>query len=151
MGFCSGYSWERLFRDHLYSTELLILMVRPLSRSHTRCCSVSPCLHSSPFLEMHLNAKSCLYIHTHILYSSASEQLLQVDVQQGLPPVTEGAVLRQDKGLVLLFAQQREHVLHQLTESAVTVTSQGQRIHSEVCMKKGHKGWQKCPISYPTI
>lgn len=87
---------------------------------------------------MHLNAKSCLYIHTHILYSSASEQLLQVDVQQGLPPVTEGAVLRQDKGLVLLFAQQREHVLHQLTESAVTVTSQGQRIHSEVCMKKGH-------------
>lgn len=49
-----------------------------------------------------------------------SEQLVRVDRRYGLPPITEGAVLRHDKGLVLLFAQQREHVLHQLTQPAVS-------------------------------
>lgn len=50
-----------------------------------------------------------------------SEQLVGVDRQDGLPPVTEGAELRHDKGLVLLLAQQREHVLHQLAQPAVSV------------------------------
>lgn len=50
---------------------------------------------------------------------AGSEELVRVDVWYGLPPVTERAVLRHDEGLVLLFAQQREHMLHQLAKPAV--------------------------------
>lgn len=50
---------------------------------------------------------------------AGSEELIRVDVWYGLPPVTERAVLWHDKGLVLLFAQQREHMLHQLAKPAV--------------------------------
>lgn len=53
--------------------------------------------------------------------SAGSEQLLQVDDWDGLPPVAERAELWQDEGFVLLFAQQREDVLHQLAQPAVTV------------------------------
>lgn len=52
---------------------------------------------------------------------SGSEQFIRIDEWYGLSPVTERAVLWHDKGLVLLFTQQREHMLHQLTKSAVTV------------------------------
>lgn len=57
--------------------------------------------------------------------SAGSEQLLQVDGWDGLPPVAERAELGHDEGFVLLFAQQREHVLHQLAQPAVTVERQG--------------------------
>lgn len=57
--------------------------------------------------------------------SAGSEQLLQVDDWDGLPPVAERAELWQDEGFVLLFAQQREHVLHQLAQPAVTVEGPG--------------------------
>lgn len=49
-----------------------------------------------------------------------SEQLVGVDGRQRLPPVAEGAVLGHGEGLILLFAQQREHVLHQLAQPAVS-------------------------------
>lgn len=59
------------------------------------------------------------------LASAGSEQLIQVDGWYGLPPVAERAELGHDEGLVLLFAQQREHVLHQLAQPAVTVQRLG--------------------------
>lgn len=49
-----------------------------------------------------------------------SEQLVGVDARQRLPPVAEGAELGHGEGLVLLLAQQREHVLHQLAQPAVS-------------------------------
>lgn len=57
--------------------------------------------------------------------SAASEQLVEVDDWNGLPPVAEGAELWHEEGLVLLLAQQREHVLHQLAQPAVTVDRTG--------------------------
>lgn len=56
---------------------------------------------------------------------AGSEQLVQVDDWDGLPPVAEGAELWHEEGFVLLFAQQREHVLHQLAQPAVPVERQG--------------------------
>lgn len=56
--------------------------------------------------------------------SAGSEQLVQVDGWYGLPPVTERAELRHEEGFVLLFAQQREHVLHQLAQPAVTTETE---------------------------
>lgn len=47
------------------------------------------------------------------------QQFIRVDVWYGLSPITERAVLWHDKGLILLFAQKREHMLHQLTKPAV--------------------------------
>lgn len=67
---------------------------------------------------MRLSAQSSR-VYTWVSTCAGSEQLVQVDVRYGLSPVTERAELWQNKGLVLLFAQQREHVLHQLTEPAV--------------------------------
>lgn len=55
---------------------------------------------------------------------AGSEQLVQVDDWDGLPPVAEGAELWHEEGFVLLFAQQREHVLHQLAQPAVPVERQ---------------------------
>lgn len=52
---------------------------------------------------------------------AGSQQLIRVDVGYGLSPVTERAELWHDKGLVLLFTKQRKHVLHQLTEPAITI------------------------------
>lgn len=51
---------------------------------------------------------------------AGSEQLIQVDGWYGLPPVAERAEFGHEEGLVLLFAQQRKHVLHQLAQPAVT-------------------------------
>lgn len=69
---------------------------------------------------MHSSAQSdCMYMNTWVSICAGSEQLVGVDDWYGLSPVTEGAVLWHDKGLVLLFTQQREYVLHQLTEPAV--------------------------------
>lgn len=66
-----------------------------------------------------LIAFACVYV-TVIYMWQRSEQLVGVDGRQRLPPVAEGAVLRHGKGLVLLLAQQREHVLHQLAQPAVS-------------------------------
>lgn len=57
--------------------------------------------------------------------TAGSEQLVQVDGCYGLPPVAERAELWHEEGFVLLFAQQREHVLHQLAQPAVTVERRG--------------------------
>lgn len=74
------------------------------------------------FLEMHSSAQpNCMYMSTWASICAGLEQFIRVDVWYGLSPVTERAELRQDKGLVLLFTQQREHMLHQLTKPAVTV------------------------------
>lgn len=62
-----------------------------------------------------------MYIYTRVSICAGSEQFVGVDVWYGLSPVTERAVLWHDKSLVLLFAQQREHMLHQLTEPAIAV------------------------------
>ena len=69
--------------------------------------------------------KSTVQLHvcvwsTWVSTCAGLEQFIRVDVWYGLSPVTERAVLRQDKGLVLLFTQQGEHMLHQLAETAVT-------------------------------
>lgn len=56
---------------------------------------------------------------------AGSEQLVQVEDWNGLPPEAEGAELWHEEGLVLLLAQQREHVLHQLAQPAVTVERRG--------------------------
>ena len=67
-----------------------------------------------------------LHVYGHLdLHSAGLDQFLGVDVGYGLSPVAERAVLRQHKGFVLLFTQQREHVLHQLTQPAVTVGETG--------------------------
>lgn len=70
-----------------------------------------------------------------------SEQLVGVDGRQRLPPVAEGAVLRHGKGLVLLFAQQREHVLHQLAQPAVSAerrnSAKGQGDRKRIEIMKG--------------
>lgn len=58
------------------------------------------------------------------LANTGSKQLIQVDGRYGLPPVAERAELWHEEGFVLLFAQQREHVLHQLAQPAVTVETQ---------------------------
>jgi len=65
-----------------------------------------------------------MYTSTWVSIRAGLEQLIRVDAGYGLPPVAERAVLRQDEGLVLLFTQQGEHVLHQLTEPAVTVETE---------------------------
>ena len=62
-----------------------------------------------------------MYLYTLVSTCAGSEQFIRVDVRYGLSPVTEGAELWHEEGLVLLFAQQREHVLHQLTQPAVAV------------------------------
>lgn len=60
-----------------------------------------------------------MYMNTWVSICTGSEQFIRTDDWYGLSPVTERAVLWHDKGLVLLFTQQREHMLHQLTEPAV--------------------------------
>lgn len=73
------------------------------------------------FLEMHLSAQSShMYAYTWVFMCAGSEQFIGVDVWYGLSPVTERAVLWHEKGLVLLFTQEREHMLHKLTQSAIT-------------------------------
>ena len=62
-----------------------------------------------------------MYIYTWVSICAGSEQFIGVDVWYGLSPVAERAVLWHDKSLVLLFAQQREHMLHQLTEPAIAI------------------------------
>lgn len=61
------------------------------------------------------------YMNSQLSVRTGSEQFIRIDEWYGLSPVTERAVLWHDKGLVLFFAQQWEHMLHQLTKSAVTV------------------------------
>lgn len=74
------------------------------------------------FQEMHSSAQSnCMCMNTWVSICGGSEQFIRVDEGYGLSPVTERAVLWHDKSLVLLFTQQREHMLHQLTKPAVTV------------------------------
>lgn len=58
-------------------------------------------------------------MNTLVSIKAGSEELIGVDGGYGLPPVTERAVLGHDEGFVLLFAQQRKHVLHQLAQSAI--------------------------------
>lgn len=67
-----------------------------------------------------------------------SEQLVGVDGRQRLPPVAEGAELGHGEGLVLLFAQQREHVLHQLAQPAVSAEGDG--------MERGSRGRKRIEI-----
>lgn len=55
---------------------------------------------------------------------AGSEQFIKVDDWDGLSPVAERAELWHDKGFVLLFTQQREHVLHQLAEPAIPAETQ---------------------------
>lgn len=69
-----------------------------------------------------------MYMNTWVSTCAGSEQFIRIDDWYGLSPVTERAVLWHDKGLVLLFTQQREHVLNQLTEPAVPV---GKEMRSE--------------------
>lgn len=102
-------------------------MVITLLLCHTLCRVVSEYYigKSMCFLEMHSSAQSnCMYMNTWVSICAGSEQFIRVDDWYGLSPVTERAVLWHDEGLVLLFTQQREYVLHQLTKPAVTVEKQ---------------------------
>lgn len=60
-----------------------------------------------------------MLLYSWVSIHTDSEQFIWIDFWYRLSPVTERAVLWHYKGLVLLFAQQREHVLHQLTQSAI--------------------------------
>lgn len=60
-----------------------------------------------------------MLMYSWVSIHTDSEQFIWIDFWYWLSPVTERAVLWHYKGLVLLFAQQREHVLHQLTQSAI--------------------------------
>lgn len=62
---------------------------------------------------------SQMFAYTWKSACAGSEQFIGVDVWNGLPPITERAVLWHKKGLVLLFTQQRKHMLHKLTQSAI--------------------------------
>lgn len=73
-----------------------------------------------------------MYMNTLVSICAGSEQIIRVDDRYGLSPVTERAVLGHDKCLVLLFTQQREHMLHQLTKPAVSV--------EKIRQRKGRKG-----------
>lgn len=55
---------------------------------------------------------------------AGSEKFIEVDDWDGLSPVAKRAELWHDKGFVLLFTQQREHVLHQFAEPAVPAERQ---------------------------
>lgn len=80
----------------------------------------------------------CIQVHNvdvHLQGWRRSEQLVWADGRQRLPPVAEGAVLGHGEGLVLLLAQQREHVLHQLTQPAVSAER-----------RKGHTGRRRIEI-----
>lgn len=80
------------------------------------------------FLAMHSSAQSdCISMNSWLCVCAGSEQVIGVDEWYGLSPVTERAVLRHDKCLVLLFTQQREHMLHQLTKPAITVERERER------------------------